>query len=86
MNIILHRNFEKQYTKLGRKTKAHIKERFALFLRDEFHPILNNHPLRGIYTGYRSINITGDLRALYRRGGLNERIFTVIDTHSNLYR
>ena len=86
MRIVLHRNFEKQYAKLQKQTKVHTKERLALFLRDEFHPILNNHPLRGKYVGYRSINITGDLRALYRRGEHDDRIFTLIDTHSNLYR
>lgn len=86
MKIVLHRNFEKQYAKLKKQIKAHTKERLALFLRDEFHPILNNHPLRGKYMGYRSINITGDFRALYRRGAHDDRIFTFIDTHSNLYK
>lgn len=86
MKIVLHRNFERQYAKLKKQTKARTKERLALFLRDEFHPLLNNHPLRGKYAGYRSINITGDYRALYRRGERDERVFTFIDTHSNLYR
>lgn len=85
MKIVLHRNFEKKYAKLRKQIKAHTKERLALFLRDEFHPLLNNHPLRGKYMGYRSINITGDFRALYRRRGSDDRIFTFIDTHSNLY-
>ena len=53
-------------------------------MSDEFDPILNNHALKGKYLGYRSINITGDLRVLYKKEG-NMMIFTVIDTHSNLY-
>ncbi len=86
MRIVLHRNFEKQYARLKKQTKTQAKEQLALFLRDEFHPILNNHPLRGKYGGYRSINITGDFRVLYRRGERDDRIFTFIDTHSNLYK
>ena len=53
-------------------------------MANEFHPILNNHALSGEYEGYRSINITGDLRVLYRREG-EVVIFVTIDSHSNLY-
>ena len=62
------------------------KERLVLFLQDEFNPILNNHPLRGKYKGYRSINITGDLRAIYQYQNPDIGIFVAIDTHSNLYQ
>lgn len=85
MIVHLHKNFRKQYKKLAESQKNKFKERRNLFLRDEFNPILNNHALRGKYAGYRSINITGDLRALYKREG-NVVIFVTIDTHSNLYR
>ena len=37
------------------------------------------------FTGYRSINITGDLRAVYKFINEEECIFVIIDTHSNLY-
>lgn len=86
MRIILHRNFEKQYRKLIAGEKRRVKERLALFLRDEFDPILNNHPLRGKYKGYRSINISGDLRAIYKFQSSETRLFVAVDTHSNLYK
>ena len=84
MIVHLHRNFKKQYKRLSESQKNKFKQRRNLFLSDEFDPILNNHALKGKYLGYRSINITGDLRVLYKKEG-NMVIFTVIDTHSNLY-
>lgn len=86
MKIRFHRKFEKQYKKTKKREQTRAKERLALFLKDEYNLILNNHPLRGKYKGYRSINITGNLRAVYRQKQPNEKLFVAIDTHSNLYR
>lgn len=86
MTILFHRNFEKQYKKLHNKLQERVKERLALFLMDEFDPLLNNHPLQGRYAGYRSINIAGDIRALYKFYKPTIRIFIAIDTHGNLYK
>ena len=85
MKIRFHRNFEKQYKKLRVSEKEKIKERLALFIQDEFAPILNNHPLNGEHKGYRSINITGDFRAIYKRVFSDTRVFAAVDSHSNLY-
>ena len=85
MKIKLHKNFEKGYKKLASGEKKKFKERRDLFLQDEFNPILNNHALKGNYLGYRSINVTGDIRAIYKREQ-NLAIFVVIGSHSNLYR
>lgn len=85
MKIVLHRNFEKQYKKLRRSEQERFKERRDMFLNDPFDPVLNNHPLRGKYKGYRSINVTGDLRAVYKLLNENTVLFVAIDTHSNLY-
>ena len=64
--------------------KEKFKNRLMLFGQDEFNPILNNHPLKGKYQGYRSINVTGDLRAIYKRE-TNVAIFVIIGSHSRLY-
>ena len=84
MRIKLHRNFIKGYKKLTLGEKKKFKERKDLFLEDEFNPILNNHALKGKYQGLRSINVTGDLRAIYRKQGA-DAVFVAIDIHSNLY-
>jgi len=86
MKIQFHRNFGKQYKKLKKKEQDKFKQRIKVLLRDEFNPILNNHPLRGRYKGYRSINVAGDLRAVYKRMSRDRAFFITIDSHSNLYK
>jgi addiction module RelE/StbE family toxin len=85
MTIIFHRNFEKQILKLRIGGCRRLQERLKIFLRNPFDIILNNHPLKGKYADYRSINIGGDLRAVYKRIDENECIFTEIGTHGELY-
>ena len=85
MRIQLHKNFEKQYKKLKIKIKDKFLERINIFLKDEFNPVLNNHALRGKYQNYRSLNVTGDFRAIYKRQSKEKAIFIAIDKHSHLY-
>ena len=85
MKIALHKNFEKGYRKLTEGQKKKFKERRNLFIQDQFNPILNNHSLKGKYLGHRSINVTGDLRVIYKKDQENV-IFITIDSHSNLYK
>lgn len=85
MKVRFHKNFEKQYKRLKKGQKERFQERLILFLENPFHAILGNHPLKGKYRGYRSINITGDLRAIYKFVSQREFVFVAIDTHGNLY-
>jgi addiction module RelE/StbE family toxin len=84
MHIELHKDFKKKYEKLSIKFQDKFDERLKIFINDSFAPELNNHGLHGKYIGCRSINVTGDLRAVYevRENGVR---FLDIDTHSNLY-
>lgn len=84
MIITYHRDFKKDFQKLPNKIKEKFGEKILLFESDEFNPILNSHALKGKYLGYRSINITGDLRAIYKKNG-SAVIFVALDSHSNLY-
>jgi len=84
MIIRSHRNFKKQLDKLTKSQREKFKERSNIFLRDEFHPILNNHALKGEYEGCRSINVSGDLRAIFRKDA-EEILFIAIGSHSKLY-
>jgi mRNA interferase YafQ len=86
MIIRFHRNFDKSYKKLKISENKKIKEKLLLFIQNPYHPLLNNHPLKGKYLDYRSINISGDLRAIYKLVSDNEVIFVEIDSHSNLYK
>jgi addiction module RelE/StbE family toxin len=85
MKIIFQKSFEKCYKKLPNKIKLKVQERNILFEKNPNDPILNNHALHGKYAGYRSINITGNLRALYEQLNKNTVQFVIIDNHSNLY-
>lgn len=87
MIIYFHKTFVKQLKKLPGKERSQVKERLALFLENPFHELLNNHPLKGKYLGYRSINIKGDLRAIYKNanGSEEECIFALLGNHGNLY-
>ena len=85
MKIYLHSKFYKDYVKLSPKLQKKFKERRDLFFFDEFNSVLNNHALKGKWSGYRSINITGDIRAVFKRES-DSALFVAIDNHSNLYR
>lgn len=47
-------------------------------------PLLRNHSVHSISTNARSINITGDYRAIYEKNE-HRTLFTHIGTHSKLY-
>ena len=84
MKISFHRGFTKGFKKNNVKTQKKFQERLIIFEKDEFNPILNNHALTGKYKGYRSINVTGDLRAVFKEDD-DQVLFVKIDSHSNLY-
>lgn len=84
MIVSFHKSFAKYYKKLNLRQKSKFQERIILFISDQFNPILNNHSLKGKYLGYRSINVSGDLRAIYKQNGENA-VFVKLDNHSNLY-
>ena len=83
------RKFLKQLKKSPLAIKAAFRKRLGLFLKEPFHPQLNNHALTGRYSSYRSINITGDWRAIFSEYADKTGevvIFEVIGTHSQLYK
>jgi len=86
MRASYHQNFKRSYKKLPGKLKQKASERILLFLDEPYNALLNNHALAGKYLGYRSINVTGNFRAIYRLLENNVAHFVALDTHSNLYK
>ncbi len=86
MKIRFHKNFKKQYRKLVKKDKEKVEERLNLFLDDQFDSVLKNHPLKGKYLDYRSIDIKGDLKAIYKYISSDGCVFVTIGNHNNLYK
>jgi len=85
LRTLFHKNFRKQYKRLTAIQKK-VDERLVLFAKDPFNPVLNNHGLTGKYKGCRSINITGNFRAVYELIDDNTAYFIALNTHPNLYK
>ena len=85
MKLRFNRGFRRQYKKLSKNERSKVDGAIRLFSREPFHVVLNNHPLRGGYSGCRSINIGGDLRAIYKLTEQDAAYFMAIGTHSELY-
>lgn len=87
MKIKFSPKFRKKYRKSPAKIQSAFRDRITLFRNDPYHPLLNNHALTGNWRDCRSINITGDWRAIFREfDGGDLMYFDTIDTHSNLYK
>lgn len=85
MIIRYHRKFLKSYHKLPVKIQITTDEKIRLFSKDPFFSQLENHALTGKYQGYRSVNITGDYRAIYKEFADKEVVFVILGTHAELY-
>ena len=84
-SIDFTKDFSKQFKVLLPKQKERFYERIDLFKKNPHDKALRDHALKGKYRGYRSIDIEGNLRALYYVKGDTIVIFGFIGTHSQLY-
>ncbi len=78
------RRFMKTFKKCPVTIQIAFRNRLALFLKNPFHDLLNNHALSGHLQGLRSINITGDWRAMFEQSH-DSVCFVDFGTHSQLY-
>jgi len=84
MKIGYSKQFLRQYTKLPQKIRQKADERIMRWQNDPLNSQLRDHQLKGKYKQYRSIDVTGDYRALYLSQE-DKVIFDKIGTHSQLY-
>ena len=87
MRVIFDRTFKKNLNKAPANIQQAFHTRLDLFLSNPYHPLLRNHALKGLYQNCRSINITGDWRAIYTEiddGAI--AFFIQFGTHSQLYK
>ncbi len=84
MVISYSKAFIKQAKKLSPQLRLKLQENISVFADNPLNPSLRNHALKGKYKEYRSIDITGDVRALYLQRE-SEAIFDAVGTHSQLY-
>ncbi|MDZ7744492.1 MAG: type II toxin-antitoxin system mRNA interferase toxin, RelE/StbE family [Candidatus Saccharibacteria bacterium] len=86
MTIRYTRRFKKQFQALKKNEQKRFWERLELFIQNPDHAQLRRHVLKGKYTGLYSINIGGDIRAVYIEMDDELILFKLIGTHSKLYR
>ncbi len=85
MQYILSKQFEKSFSKFSQKIKNKTIRQLEIFLIDPMDTRLKNHSLSGKWSEFRSINITGDIRAIYTKIDFNIVRFIDIGSHSDLY-
>lgn len=83
--------FKKRFTKLLDKSPSKIQnafyEKLKIFLNEPYHPTLNNHQLRGKLREFRSFNITGDWRVMFKEFEDEDLVvFYILGAHSELYK
>ena len=87
MQVDLSPAFQKQLKKVPNEIKVAVRNRLDLFASNPQHPLLRNHLLKGLYMDCRSINITGDWRAMYEETDAGSVAhFIALGTHSQLYK
>lgn len=85
MFVFTSRKFNKMFKKCPQEIKNKFIEKLKIFKENKYSPILNNHSLSGKLNGLRSINVSGDYRAIFEEKSENI-IFVAIGTHSELYK
>ena len=86
MDLQFTSKFKKQYKKLPKNIQNKFDERLTLLISGSEKDMLRIHPLKGTYSGYWSMNVTGDIRAIYKLSvDENIIIFALIGGHSELY-
>ncbi|OIP65230.1 MAG: hypothetical protein COV32_02825 [Candidatus Yonathbacteria bacterium CG10_big_fil_rev_8_21_14_0_10_43_136] len=87
MKVFFHKHFRKRFAKLPSKIKDKFDIQLELFYKNLHDERLNNHELHGKYINHRSINVTGDIRAVYRKTDtvMGSVLFVDIGTHPELY-
>ena len=85
MLAIYSKNFKKLYKILPKNTREKFQSRLEILLDNPNDSQLHKHKLSGPYNTLWSINITGDIRAVYEQIE-NTYLFSAIGSHSELYK
>ena len=85
MHIVTSKQFDKELSRLSPKVRVAFLSKFELFAANEYDEILHNHKLHPPFENYRSINITGDYRLIYKKINPTSILLYRIGTHSQLY-
>jgi addiction module RelE/StbE family toxin len=84
MEFIYTKKFAKELSRFPKEIKNKTRERLTILSVNENDITLNNHKLNPPWEGYRSINVTGDIRIIYKKNGVFCVLYR-IGTHPQLY-
>lgn len=85
MQLLFKTSYKKMYRKLRPRIRHAADDRLRRFAHNPLDPLLDDHPLHPPYAGCRSINISGDYRAIYYRESERAVRFIAIGTHHELF-
>ena len=86
VTVVRSRTFVKQIEKFPVSLRRQARDRIRLLVTDATHPLLNDHKLNPPFDGYRSINITSDVRLVYKWANATTLHLRAIGTHHQLYK
>lgn len=85
MQYVLSKRFEKEFAKLPKPVKKKVLSILHKFVDNPLDPALRNHRLSGKWHNHYSINVTGDVRAVYVYIKDDIVHFVAVGSHSELY-
>ena len=85
MQYILSKRFGKDFKKLPKSTKKKVIIVLQKFINNPQDQSLNSHSLSGRWNKHFSINVTGDVRAVYVFIEDEIVYFVAVGSHSELY-
>ena len=85
MRIEYSKKFIKEFKKCPSAIKNTFAKKLEVFINNKYHPALNNHSLFGELKNYKSLNITGNWRAIFQELDNEIIYFVAVGTHSQLY-
>lgn len=85
MRVGYSRKFKKQYKKLPKFIRDRFDNRLKIFQDNPKSLPLGTHKLHGKFRDSHSINVTGDIRAVFDYVRPTKVEFVAIGSHSELY-
>lgn len=89
MEVEFNPEFLKKYRQSDVRIRHRVNDCLRTFKNNPADPELNNHALKREWTGFRSIDITSDYRAIFEYKQEDEETvayFVALGAHKQLYR
>lgn len=80
------KKFIKEYRRLPLHIRLKFETRLKIFVESPFDPTFSRHGRHREYSGFESININADYRAIFKQITPKHYEFNRIGTHSKLYK